>query len=61
MNSPLSMRTNRYQIGAPCDCLGKNCVRYISDPYASLCRESSSAQFGRAEEILDKARIVNCK
>ena len=55
------MRTNRYQIGAPCDCLGKNCVRYISDPYASLCRESSSAQFGRAEEILDKARIVNCK
>ncbi len=41
------MRTDRYQIGIPFGCLTENCVCYVSNPYASLCRESVFTQFGR--------------
>jgi len=41
------MRTDCYQIGTPFGCFVDYCVGYVSNPYTGLCRESSSAQFGR--------------
>jgi hypothetical protein len=45
MDASLSMRTDRYQIGTPFGRLAENCACCVSNPYASLCRESSSPQF----------------
>jgi len=47
VNAPLPMRTDCNQIRPPFGSLIENCVCYVTNPYTSLCRESSSAQFGR--------------
>ena len=52
------MRTDRYQIGTPFGRLAENCVCYVSNPYASLCRESSFAQFGRNPLNQDACRLL---
>ncbi|MGA8090850.1 MAG: peptidoglycan-binding protein [Terracidiphilus sp.] len=58
MNAPLPMRTDRYQIGAPFGRLAENCVCHVSNPYASLCRESGFAQFGRNPLNQDACRLL---
>jgi len=49
---PVTVRTDCYQIGIPFHCSFENGLGYVSNPYFGLCRESSTAQFGR--NLLDQ-------
>ena len=47
MNTPSSLRAERYEIGTPFGCPFEDRLSYVPNQDLGLCRKSSSAQFYR--------------